>query len=155
MELDRLTCNTNFWSMYFLAMLGWNSWLSKNRMKNSYTSCKKPTHSFSESWSFPSSRVLYKERERQRTPRTCLLPDQLDGHFSLQHQLYKDRRRRQKDDDTLWLTLEMPMSSFIFIHTQHMANKLLLFMLLWNSTFSPSVDHEPPSIQSSNGMYCY
>ena len=35
-----LACNTNFWSMYFLAMLGWNSWLSKNRMKNSYISWK-------------------------------------------------------------------------------------------------------------------
>jgi len=40
-KTEQLTCNTNFWSMYFLAMLGWNSWLSKNRMKNSYTSCKR------------------------------------------------------------------------------------------------------------------
>lgn len=37
MPTQTLTCRTNFWSMYFLAMLGWNSWLSKNRMKNSYT----------------------------------------------------------------------------------------------------------------------
>lgn len=36
---NALTCRTNFWSMYFLAMLGWNSWLSKKRMKNSYTNC--------------------------------------------------------------------------------------------------------------------
>lgn len=40
-QKNLLTCKTNFWSMYFLAMLGWNSWLSKNRMKNSYTSCNK------------------------------------------------------------------------------------------------------------------
>ncbi len=37
-EKNILTCKTNFWSMYFLAILGWNSWLSKKRMKNSYTS---------------------------------------------------------------------------------------------------------------------
>lgn len=35
----RLTASTNFWSMYFLAMFGWKSGDSKNRKKNSYTSC--------------------------------------------------------------------------------------------------------------------
>lgn len=30
-----LTCITNFWSIYFLAMLGWKSGDSKNRKKNS------------------------------------------------------------------------------------------------------------------------
>lgn len=41
MVLIRQTCSTNFWSIYFLPMLGWKSGDSRNLKKNSYTIYKK------------------------------------------------------------------------------------------------------------------
>ncbi len=39
-EICGLTCDTNAWSIYRLAVFGWKSGLSKKRRKYSYTSCK-------------------------------------------------------------------------------------------------------------------
>ena len=62
MPTQTLTCRTNFWSMYFLAMLGWNSWLSKNRMKNSYTNWREEEK---ERKRRDGGRMRERERERE------------------------------------------------------------------------------------------